>query len=166
MRLRRKAGFFVFLLAAVVVTLQPSLARTISVVTFQSERGIVIIDSRDSKAAYRLFESLNVPVVSTGIRQTKIFAPPDGSFRIACSAVSTDYHCAVVVYASEYANLDFDTDRVELNLPATVAKTYIGIFQSAADTFYFATEDGRLVLEWSPAGLHILGERPLPGEKI
>lgn len=144
-------------LAAVLVSLATAsaFAATTSVVTFESKQGIVLIDSRKSKAAYRLFESLNVPVKTVAFRQTKIFAPVDGSFRIACSAVSLDYSCAVIVYAGEHATLDFDTDRVELNLPADLAKGYVGVFPND-NAFHLSTEDRRLTIDWSPHGLRIV----------
>lgn len=144
-------------LVAILVGIMPvsAFAATTSVVTFESRQGIVLIDSRKSKAAYRLFESLNVPVKTIALRQTKIFAPADGSFRIACSAVSLDYSCSVIVYAGEHATLDFDTDRVELNLPADLAKDYVGIFPND-DVFHLSTEDRRLSIDWSPGGLRIV----------
>ncbi len=141
-------------------------ARTTSVVTFGSKQGIVIIDSNGSIAAYRLFESLNAPVVSEGLRQTKILAPEDGLFRIACSAVGADYACSVIVYAGEHAELNFDTDRVELNLPGSIAKGYAKLFSSDAGRFDFKTEDGLLRISWAPDGLHIVGVRPTAGREI
>jgi hypothetical protein len=145
-------------------------ARTISVVAFQSEYGAVLLDSLESKAAFRLFESLNVEVENHVIAETKIFAPKDGSFRIACTGQGADYGCAVVVYAGKHAKLDFDTDRVELTLPPELARSYGGVFETQGDGFHFETEDKRLTIDWSREGLHILapGRTQLrrPGEKI
>ena len=141
----------------------PSSARTTSVVTFGSETGIVFLDSRDSIAAYRLFELLNAPVETVGVRQTKIYAPNDAFFRITCSAVSADYACAVIVYRNPHAVLDFDTDHIELDLPAEFARRYRGAFLDAPDNFHFETEDGRLLIDWSVERLHIRYERSTPG---
>ena len=132
-----------------------ALAKTTSVVTFNSEEGIVLFDSLGSKAAYRLFESLNVPVEDHVVRQTKIFAPQDGTFRIVCSGFSASYVCAVVVYAGEFATLDFDSDNIALDLPGRLAKHYAEVFPAEDGHFHFETEDGRLVIDWSPSGLHI-----------
>lgn len=132
-------------------------AKTTSVVTFGSKQGIILIDSRKSLAAYRLFESLNVPTQTSGLSQTKILAPDDGTFRISCMAVSTDYSCAIIVYAGTYAKLDFKTDSVELRLPASIAKTYGGLFNVAGKAqFDFETEDHRLRILWSGQGLTII----------
>lgn len=130
-------------------------ARSRSIVTFEAKMGIVFVDSKKSLAAYRLFESLNVPVTTEFMRQVKIFAPEDGTFRIACEAVSTDYACAVIVYAGEHATLDFKTDHVELHLPAKLSKLYAGIFPKKDDGFHFTTEDKKLSIDWTPSGLHI-----------
>ena len=136
-------------------------ANTISVVAFESEYGVVLLDSLKSKAAFRLFESLNVDVENRVLAETKIFAPPDGSFRIACTGQGADYACAVIVYAGRYAALDFDSDRVELTLPTAVAKTYEGVFDARGGGFHFETEDGRLTIDWSRDKLHILA----PGKR-
>ena len=155
-------GFVLGLLLAV----QTAHGRTISVVTFGSETGIVMLDSRGSVAAYRLFEQLNAPVQTIGLRQSKIYAPEDKLFRIACSGVSTDYSCAVIVYKSPHAALDFETDRIALYLPSDLAIRYRDAFLGIEDGFHFETEDGRLVIDWSPEGLRILAEKPSkPGEK-
>ena len=131
-------------------------AKTTSVVAFESEYGVVLLDSLGSKAAFRLFESLNIDVENRVIAETKIFAPPDGSLRIACTGQGADYACAVVVYAGKYASLDFDSDRVELTLPDAVAKNYEGVFEAPGGAFHFTTEDRRLSIDWSRDGLHIL----------
>jgi hypothetical protein len=96
-----------------------------------------------------------------------IIAPPDGSFRIACTGQGADYACAVIVYAGRYAALDFDSDRVELTLPTAVAKTYEGVFDAPGGGFHFETEDGRLTIDWSRDKLHILapGKRRKAGER-
>lgn len=166
MRKRLAVAIIAMALAPLLLALSaPVGARTISVVTFGSKQGIVIIDSNKSIAAYRLFESINAPVTTEGLRQTKILAPEDGLFRIACSAVGADYGCAVIVYASEHADLDFDTDRVELHLPAAIAKRYAGLFATGSDRFQFETEDGQLTITWAPDGLHIVGARE-PNEEV
>jgi hypothetical protein len=131
-------------------------ARTFSVVAFESEYGVVFFDSADSKAAFRLFEALNVEVENRVIAETKIFAPQDGSFRIACTGLGADYSCAVMVYAGRHAALDFDTDRVELTLPAELARHYEGVFPVVGGQFHFETEDHRLRIDWSRDKLHIL----------
>lgn len=143
-------------------------AATHSVVTFGSDMGIVFFDSRGALAAYRMFESLNVPVRNRVTTEVKIFAPEDGSFRIACQARSADYACAVVVYPGAHARLDFDTDRVELDLPGNLAKAFDGVFAATDGRFDFTTEDKRLSISWSPAGLHIisLGHEPPDGSKV
>ena len=151
-------GLAVLLTAAAAGTF----AKTTSVVTFNSEEGIVLLDSLGSKAAYRLFESLNVPVEDHVVRQTKIFAPDDGTFRIVCSAFSASYVCAVVVYAGEFATLDFDRDEILLELPGHLARRYAPIFPAENGRFRFRTEDGRLTIDWSPEGLRILA----PGQPI
>lgn len=136
-------------------------AKTFSVVTHGSETGIVLLDSRGSVAAYRLFERLNAPVETVGLRQTKIYAPEDKLFRIACSGVSVDYSCAVIVYKSPHAELDFETDRVELDLPPGIAARYRGAFRDAPDAFHFETEDGRLIIDWRADGMRIVaGKTP------
>jgi hypothetical protein len=131
-------------------------AKTFSVVAFESEYGVVFLDSSESKAAFRLFESLNVEVKNNVISETKIFAPLDGSFRIACTGQGADYACAVMVYAGAHATLDFDTDRVELTLPAELARYYEGIFPATDGAFHFETEDHRLTMDWSRERLHIV----------
>jgi hypothetical protein len=146
-------------------------ARTISVVAFESEYGAVLLDSLESMAAFRLFESLNVAVENHVLAETKIFAPRDGSFRIACTGRGADYGCAVMVYAGKHAKLDFDTDRVELSLPSEVAGRYKGVFDTKSDRFHFETEDKRLTIDWSRGGLHILApgktqKKEAPGQKI
>jgi hypothetical protein len=152
--------FFGLVFAAVLMNaalFAPAVARTMSVVTFGSKQGIVLIDSRKSLAAYRLFESLNVPAETRGLSQVKILAPEDGSFRISCMAVSADYSCAVIVYPGAYAKLDFETDSVELRLPASAAKHYVGLFGAANKSrFDFETEDHRLRIAWSGQGLTII----------
>jgi hypothetical protein len=149
---------------------QGAQARTISVVAFASEYGAVILDSLESMAAFRLFESLNVDVDNHVLAETKIFAPKDGSFRIACTGRGADYGCAVMVYAGEHARLDFDTDRVELTLPSELARTYKGVFDTQGGAFHFETEDQRLTIDWSRDGLHILApgktQKRIPGQKI
>jgi len=157
------------LLFAVLLTLigQGADAKTISVVAFESEYGVVLLDSLGSKAAFRLFESLNVDVENRVIAETKIFAPPDGLFRIACTGQGADYACAVIVYAGRYAALDFDSDRVELTLPREIAQRYEGIFPAAVGAFHFETEDERLTIDWSRDKLHILapGKTRKAGER-
>lgn len=157
----------VFAAVALAVVCANADARTISVVAFASEYGVVLLDSLKSKAAFRLFESLNVEVENRVIAETKIFAPPDGSFRIACTGQGADYACAVVVYAGSYADLDFDSDRVELTVPSGMAKTYDGIFDAPGGEFHFETEDGRLTIDWSRDRLHILapGRTRKPGAR-
>lgn len=151
---------------------QGAQARTISVVAFQSEYGAVLLDSLESMAAFRLFESLNVDVENHVLAETKIFAPKDGSFRIACTGRGADYGCAVMVYAGNYAKLDFDTDRVELTLPSELSQRYQGVFETRAKdgAFHFETEDGRLTIDWSRDGLHILAPgktfKKIDGQKI
>lgn len=145
-------------------------ARTISVVAFESEYGAVLLDSLESMAAFRLFESLNVEVENRVLAETKIFAPKDGSFRIACTGRGADYGCAVMVYAGKHAKLDFDTDRVELMLPSEMARAYQGVFETKGGAFHFETEDERLTIDWSRDGLHILArgktQMRVPGQKI
>jgi hypothetical protein len=131
-------------------------ARTFSVVAFQSEYGVVLLDSAQSKAAFRLFEALNVAVENRVVAETKIFAPTDGSFRIACTGSGADYACAVTVYAGAHATLDFDSDKVELTLPGELARRYEGVFPAAGGGFHFETEDERLTIDWSRERLHIL----------
>ncbi len=131
-------------------------ARTTSVVAFESEYGAVLLDSLESKAAFRLFESLNVEVENHVLAETKIFAPSDGSFRIACTGQGGDYGCAVMVYAGQHAKLDFDSDRVELTLPPEMSRRYQGVFETQSGAFHFETEDKRLTIDWSRDGLHIL----------
>lgn len=145
-----------FVAVALAVICANADARTISVVAFASEYGVVLLDSLKSKAAFRLFESLNVEAENRVIAETKIFAPADGLFRIACTGRGADYACAVVVYAGSYAALDFDSDRVELKLPSAVAKAYEGVFDAPGGEFHFGTEDGRLTIDWSRDRLHIL----------
>lgn len=149
---------------------QVAQARTISVVAFESEYGAVLLDSLESKAAFRLFESLNVEVQNHVLAETKIFAPKDGSFRIACTGRGADYGCAVVVYAGSHAKLDFDTDRVELTLPSEMSQRYQGVFETKGEVFHFETEDGRLTIDWSRKGLHILAPgktlKKIDGQKI
>ncbi|MCZ7595055.1 MAG: hypothetical protein M5U16_09165 [Hyphomicrobium sp.] len=82
----------VFVAVALAVVCANADARTISVVAFASEYGVVLLDSLKSKAAFRLFESLNVEVENRVIAETKIFAPPDGSFRIACTGQGPIMH--------------------------------------------------------------------------
>jgi len=146
-------GFFVL------STSTTSQAKTTSVVAFNSEYGLILIDSIQSRAAFDLFETLNVPVKYRLFSQTKIFAPKDKSFRIACTAYSANYICAVIVYPSKYSTLDFDTDEIKLKLPGTIAKSYVGAFNKAPEKFYFATEDKRLIIDWSQKGLSILNFR-------
>lgn len=136
-----------------------SQAKTTSVVAFNSEYGLILIDSISSRAAFDLFETLNVPVQYQFFAQTKIFAPKDKSFRIACTAYSANYICAVIVYPSKYATLNFDTDEIKLKLPSTMAKSYAGAFNQAPEKFHFATEDKRLIIDWSQKGLSILNFR-------
>lgn len=130
-------------------------AKTVSVVTFNSEYGLILIDSKRSRAAYDLFETLNVPIQNGFYYQTKIFAPKDKSFRIACTAYGANHICAVIVYPSQYATLNFDTDEITLDLPSNIARTYKGTFNNAPNRFHFETEDKRLVIDWSEKGLKI-----------
>jgi|GEM_PF-5635911 len=135
--------------------IQSAKAKTTSVVTFNSEYGLILIDSIRSRAAFDLFESLNVPIQNGFFYQTKIFAPKDKTFRIACTAYGASHVCAVIVYPSEYADLNFDTDEIRLNLPAKFAKTYTDTFPKDKKYFKFQTEDKRLKIDWSKNGLHI-----------
>jgi len=146
----------VLLLLPVCALMDKAEARTFSVVAFESEYGVVLLDSAESKAAFRLFEALNVDVQNRFVAETKIFAPQDGSFRIACTGQGADYSCAVMVYAGRHAALDFDTDRVELTLPGEIARHYEGAFSAPAGSFHFETEDRRLTIDWSRERLHIL----------
>ncbi|GJM03837.1 MAG: hypothetical protein DHS20C08_23380 [Rhodomicrobium sp.] len=130
-------------------------ARTTSVVTFNSEYGLILIDSMRSRAAFDLFESLNVPIKYGFFYQTKIFAPKDKSFRIACTAYGANHVCAVIVYPGKFATLDFDTDEIRLNLPATIARNYDGKFPKKQGSFHLETEDKRLIIDWSIEGLSI-----------
>lgn len=135
--------------------IQPANAKTTSVVTFNSEYGLILIDSNRSRAAFDLFESLNVPIKNGFFYQTKIFAPKDKTFRIACTAYGASHVCAVIVYPSEYASLNFDTDEIRLNLPAEYARKYEGTFPKGKNSFKLQTEDKRLLINWSKNGLHI-----------
>ncbi len=130
-------------------------AKTTSVVTFNSEYGLILIDSNRSRAAFDLFESLNVPIKNGFFYQTKIFAPKDKTFRIACTAYGASHVCAVIVYPSEYAELNFDTDEIRLNLPAKFAKRYTDKFPKDKSSFQLQTEDKRLLINWSKNGLRI-----------
>lgn len=133
----------------------PARAQTINVVAFKSEYGVILIDSIKSRAAFDLFETLNVPVQYGFFYQTKIVAPEDKSFRIACTVYGFNHICAVMVYPGKYADLNFDTDEINLNLPPSIAKEYKGVF-SKEDKFHFETEDKRLIIDWSTAkGLSI-----------
>lgn len=132
-----------------------SRARTTSVVAFNSEYGLVLIDSIRSRAAFDLFESLNVPIKYGFYYQTKIFAPKDKSFRIACTAWGANHVCAVIVYPGKFATLDFDTDEIRLNLPAEIARKYEGKFPQKDGSFHLETEDKRLIIDWSVKGLKI-----------
>jgi len=166
----REAVLFSCVASLACLACQGTQARTISVVAFQSEYGAVLLDSLESKAAFRLFESLNVEVENHVLAETKIFAPKDGSFRIACSGRGADYGCAVMVYPGAHAKLDFDTDRVELTLPPEMSRTYQGVFETKGGAFHFETEDKRLTIDWSRDGLHILAPgktfKPVLGQKI
>jgi hypothetical protein len=135
--------------------IQSANAKTTSVVTFNSEYGLILIDSIRSRAAFDLFESLNVPVQNGFFYQTKIFAPKDKTFRIACTSYGASHVCAVIVYPSEYANLNFDTDEIRLNLPAKFAKKYTDTFPKDKSSFQLQTEDKRLLINWSRNGLRI-----------
>lgn len=135
---------------------EPVEARTQSVVTFGSRAGIVFLDSLGSTAAFKLFESLRAPVVNRLVSQTKIVAPADGTFRIACTGYSADYVCAIIIYRGEHASLDFKTDRIELTLPGDIARAYGSFFEARNSRFHFETEDGRLVIDWSPEQMHVL----------
>lgn len=130
-------------------------SKTTSVVAFNSEYGLILIDSIHSRAPFDLFESLNVPVQNGFSYQTKIFAPPDKSFRIACTAYGASHICAVIVYPGKYANLNFDTDEISLDLPGKIAKTYANKFPKEKTSFNFQTEDKRLIINWSKSGLSI-----------
>ena len=147
------ALFFLCLTFALVTPTVPLKAKTISVVAFNSEYGLILIDSHNSRAAFDLFETLNVPVQNGFYYQTKIFAPKDKSFRIACSAYGLNYICAVIVYPSKYSSLNFDTDEISLELPPAIAKTYQNKFINAPKEFHFETEDHRFTLDWSAKGL-------------
>jgi hypothetical protein len=168
----RKAVLFTCVACLTLLGAQHSVqAKTISVVAFKSEYGAVLLDSLESMAAFRLFESLNVDVQNHVLAETKIFAPKDGSFRIACTGRGADYGCAVMVYPGKHAKLDFDTDRVELTLPSDMARAYKGVFETKSDHFHFETEDKRLTIDWSRNGLHILApgktqKKEVPGQKI
>ncbi len=167
----RKAALLSCLTCVACLAAPGAQAKTISVVAFESEYGAVLLDSLESKAAFRLFESLNVAVENHVIAETKIFAPKDGSFRIACTGQGGDYGCAVVVYPGAHAKLDFDTDRVELTLPSEMSRAYKGVFETKGDAFHFETEDKRLTIDWSREGLHILApgktqKKEVPGQKI
>ena len=164
-RLKQRRSFFLglTLFCAVLLTgiaQNTSLrAKTTSVVTFNSEYGLILIDSIHSRAAFDLFETLNVPVQNGFYFQTKIFAPKDKSFRIACTAYGANHICAVIIYPSQYASLNFDTDEIKLKLPGTIAKNYAGTFLNAPKHFHFETEDKRLVIDWSTKGLSIRNYR-------
>jgi hypothetical protein len=167
----RKAVLFTSIACLATFSAQGAQAKTISVVAFESEYGAVLLDSLESMAAFRLFESLNVGVENHVLAETKIFAPKDGSFRIACTGRGADYGCAVMVYAGEHAKLDFDTDRVELTLPPEMARSYKDVFETKSGRFHFETEDKRLTIDWSRDGLHILApgktmKKEVPGQKI
>jgi hypothetical protein len=75
-----------------------------------------------------------------------------------------------MVYAGRHAKLDFDTDRVELNLPSELSRTYQGVFATMGETFHFETEDRRLTIDWSRDRLHILAPGKTrgvgPGRKV
>lgn len=136
----------------------PARAKTVSVVAFESEYGLILLDSIKSRAAFDLFENLNVPVEYGTFYQTKIFAPKDKSFRIVCTVYSLNHICAVMVYPGEYSRLDFDRDEIYLDLPASIAKQYAGFF-TTEDSFHFETEDKRLMIDWSPEGFSIRNTR-------
>ena len=146
--------FFVSFLSSL-----PLRAKTTSVVAFNSEYGLILIDSINSRAAFDLFETLNVPVQNGFYYQTKIFAPKDKSFRIACTAYSLNYICAVIVYPSQYSSLNFDTDEIKLKLPPHIAKNYQDKFLNAKKEFHFETEDHRFTLDWSKKGLTLRNYR-------
>ncbi len=150
--------WLVILLSPLLLFISPAQsanAKTTSVVTFNSEYGLILIDSNRSRAAFDLFESLNVPVQNGFFYQTKIFAPKDKTFRIACTAYGASHVCAVIVYPSEYASLNFDTDEIRLNLPAKYAKKYTNTFPKGKNSFTLLTEDKRLLINWSKNGLRI-----------
>ena len=156
----KKASFILCLsLLIILPPLPQTLAKTTSVVSFQSKYGLILINSIRSRAAFDLFESLNVPVKNGVFVQTKIFAPKDISFRIACTAYGANHICVVIIYPSQYASLNFDTDEIKLKLPGTIAKNYAGTFLNAPKHFHFETEDKRLVIDWSTKGLSIRNYR-------
>ena len=101
----KKTGLILCLsLLTLLTPLKQTTAKTTSVVTFNSEYGLILIDSNRSRAAFDLFESLNVPVQNGFFYQTKIFAPKDKTFRIACTSYGASHVCAVIVYPSKYAS--------------------------------------------------------------
>lgn len=130
-------------------------AKTTSVVSFQSKYGLILIDSIRSRAAFDLFESLNVPVKNGAFYQTKIFAPTDNTFRIICNAYGARHVCAIMVYPGEFASLNFETDEISLSLPPRYARKYINKFAKDKNSFNLRTEDRRLLIYWSNLGLRI-----------
>ena len=152
----KKASFILCLsLLIILPPLPQTLAKTTSVVSFQSKYGLILINSIRSRAAFDLFESLNVPVKNGVFVQTKIFAPKDNTFRIICNAYGANHVCAIMVYPGKFASLNFETDEISLSLPASYAKKYANRFAKDKSSFTLRTEDRRLLIYWSKMGLRI-----------
>lgn len=152
----KKAGFILGLsLLTILPPLPQTLAKTTSVVSFQSKYGLILINSIRSRSAFDLFESLNVPVKNGAFYQSKIFAPKDNTFRIICNAYGANHVCAIMVYPGKFARLNFDTDEISLSLPASYAKNYVNRFAKNKSSFTLRTEDRRLLIYWSKLGLRI-----------
>lgn len=140
-----------FLTAAICLglTAAPGAAKTITVVTFNSEEGIIMLDSIKSMLPYRLFETLDARVKNDFLTQSKVYHAAGNEFRIACAGLSLDYTCAVFVYAGPHADLDFDTDMIRMRLPIETSARYAADLSPDGEPLEIVSEDGRFALTWS-----------------
>ena len=118
-----------FLILSFLISLlssSPLMARTYSVVTFNSEEGIIFIDGQAKEGAYDIFEALAVDVTIRGGAIKKLYTSKDKKLKISCDG---PLMCAIIVYPSNNAVLDFDTNAVHLVVNASDIENYSDLFR-------------------------------------
>ena len=145
------------MLIALMSVLMPwaTYAKTYSVVTFNSEEGIIFVDGIDSTEAFHFFENLQAPIHFNYGTEIKKFVSKDEKFKVTCSAAGK-YMCAIIVYPQKEAVLDFDTNEVKLSVSGDKAKDYDAFEKD------FISKDGRLKVLKSENGLEI----SFPGQPL
>ena len=105
-------------------------AYTYSVVTFNSEEGIIFIKGSSQDGAYEIFNNLAVDIVTPGGAIKKLYRSQDGLIKVACDG---PLFCAFMIYPSNNTTLNFDTNSVEFKVSGEEVRKYADLFTGDFD---------------------------------